>query len=681
MVKGTTIDIYLLNTFNTHNFIFIIRFYLRLLLVNVPGSTSFEDLRTINGVLCPTFKQACVELHLVQDDNEWIHAFNEAQLFSSGTSLRNLFVVALTFANLSLPVDLWETFCYSICDDLEHHLQQLFPDNPFYLTDNTESFYNGSPILDYGLYLIDNKLKQQGSALSNYPMPPYEHNWSEALMSSTLTLESANDFINEQRSYDFNSETNTYQSRYALFNEDQRTAFDRIVEQIESGNSINRCFFLHGPAGTGKTFVYNTIANYFRGSNQIVLCVASSGIAALLLTGGRTSHSRFKIPLSIDEGSTCYIERGKPLAELIMETTLIIWDEVPMQHRYCFEAVDRTLRDIRQDDSLFGGIPVILGGDFAQIAPVIRHGDRTAIVAASIRQSFIWHHTEVIHLRVNMRIRGVSENDTHYKDWLYRITYSQEYQNSAIPLPPYIYNTTVLNDLISRVYPRRLLLNAIHRPDLLSKTAILTTRNNTVDELNAIILNRMPGNSLNLLSSDVAEYDNADGNELFQVTTEYMQTLNPNNFPPTRLSLKVGCVVMLLRNFNAPAGLCNGTRLIIKEIGSFVLKVAVLKNDDEAEEQIELIPRITLQSLDGEYPFILKRTQFPVKLSYAMTINKSQGQSLENVGIDLRHSAFTHGQLYVALSRSTNVDNISVLHNEESLSNTVENVVYPELLQ
>ena len=108
---------------------------------------------------------------------------------------------------------------------------------------------------------------------------------------------------------------------------------------------------------------------------------------------------------------------------------------------------------------------------------------------------------------------------------------------------------------------------------------------------------------------------------------------------------------MLLRNIDSKAGLCNGTRLVIKEIGSYVLKVAVMKAVENGTEQTELIARITLNTMEDEYPFILSRTQFPVNLSFVMTINKSQGQSLANVGIDLRYPAFTHGQLYVALSR------------------------------
>ena len=109
----------------------------------------------------------------------------------------------------------------------------------------------------------------------------------------------------------------------------------------------------------------------------------------------------------------------------------------------------------------------------------------------------------------------------------------------------------------------------------------------------------------------------------------------------------------------------------------------MLHEDGSENEQIEVIPRIQLSTLENEYPFILTRKQFPVKLSFAMTINKSQGQSLENVGIDLRNPTFTHGQLYVALSRSTNLKGIHVLQQPNS-DNTnysrIENIIYPELL-
>lgn len=111
-------------------------------------------------------------------------------------------------------------------------------------------------------------------------------------------------------------------------------------------------FFLDGPGGTGKTFVYNTILAKIRSIGNIALAVASSGIAAELLEGGRTAHSRFKIPIPILETSTCNISIQSSLAELIRNASIIIWDEAPMMHRYVFECVHRTFSDIMKNENL-----------------------------------------------------------------------------------------------------------------------------------------------------------------------------------------------------------------------------------------------------------------------------------------------------------------------------------------
>jgi ATP-dependent DNA helicase PIF1 len=110
------------------------------------------------------------------------------------------------------------------------------------------------------------------------------------------------------------------------------------------------------------------------------LAVASSGVASLLLPKGHTSHSRFKIPFDLNEIGVCSVKRGTMLAKLIKISTLIIWDEAPMTHRHCFEALDRTLWDILSDEQPgnaiipFGGKLFVLGGDFGQILPVVRKG-------------------------------------------------------------------------------------------------------------------------------------------------------------------------------------------------------------------------------------------------------------------------------------------------------------------
>lgn len=107
----------------------------------------------------------------------------------------------------------------------------------------------------------------------------------------------------------------------------------------------------------------NLLLAYVRSRQGIALAVASSGIASILLEGGRTSHSRFKIPIDIEYDSICAIKAQSSLAELMKRTSLIIWDEAPAQHRHCFEAVDRTLRDLRNSNTWFGGIVVVFAGN------------------------------------------------------------------------------------------------------------------------------------------------------------------------------------------------------------------------------------------------------------------------------------------------------------------------------
>jgi len=139
-----------------------------------------------------------------------------------------------------------------------------------------------------------------------------------------------------------------------------------------------------------------------------------------LIPGGRTAHSRFGIPIECFEDSTCNISQGSDLAELIIQTSLIIWDEAPMTHRYCFEALDRTLKDImrfKDPDSFnkpFGGKVVVFGGDFRQILPVIPGGTRQDIILSTINASYLWDSCKVFNLTKNMRLQtGASDCNYH----------------------------------------------------------------------------------------------------------------------------------------------------------------------------------------------------------------------------------------------------------------------------
>ncbi|KAH1154189.1 hypothetical protein GYH30_049719 [Glycine max] len=152
------------------------------------------------------------------------------------------------------------------------------------------------------------------------------------------------------------------------------------------------------------------LASSLRVDNKIVIMVASSGIASLLLPGGRTAHSKFKIPVPVFEDSTCNIHQGTQLAELLNQTSLIIWDEAPMAHKFCFKALDHSLRDIikhnSRDNKSFGGKVMVFGGDFRQILPVIPRGSRSDIVNATINSSYLWDYYQILRLTKNMLLQN-----------------------------------------------------------------------------------------------------------------------------------------------------------------------------------------------------------------------------------------------------------------------------------
>ena len=118
----------------------------------------------------------------------------------------------------------------------------------------------------------------------------------------------------------------------AIFNLDQATAFDAVLESVT--NNQGYLFFIHAAGGCGKTFLCNTIAAEVRKRGQVALCVASFRITTLLLDGERISYSRFKIPFSIDEDSVAGLRHNSYMFPVLQQTKVIIWDEVPMQHKY-----------------------------------------------------------------------------------------------------------------------------------------------------------------------------------------------------------------------------------------------------------------------------------------------------------------------------------------------------------
>ncbi|KAG5588794.1 hypothetical protein H5410_049228 [Solanum commersonii] len=211
-----------------------------------------------------------------------------------------------------------------------------------------------------------------------------------------------------------------------------------------------------------------------------------------------------------------------------------------------------------------------------------------------------------------------------------------------------------------------------------TERAILASRNDHVNKLNDKLIAMFPGESKIFNSFDSAEDDT---NNYYQ--EEYLNTLTPNGLPPHRLELKENAPIMLLRNLDPSNGLCNGTRMICRGFSQNVLQ-AEISSGHSATNHV-FLPRIQLSPPENEgYPFKFIRKQFPVRLCFAMTINKAQGQTIQNVGLYLPQHVFSHGQLYVALSRGISMSTTKVLVLTEQPKHQngtyTKNIVYKEVL-
>ncbi|CAN1298313.1 ATP-dependent DNA helicase PIF1 [Linum perenne] len=559
------------------------RYYLRVLLHIVKGCRSFEEIKTVNGVIYESFKETCYALGFLADDNEWHDCLQEVSTWASGRKL--------------------STTSNSLLSDELH--------------------------------------------------------WNEEEM------------------------RNMFHTNHDKLNAEQKLAFDMITTAAHEQNG--RCFFVEGPGGTGKTFLWKVISAKLRSEGKIVLCVATSGIAALLMEGGRTAHSRFHIQIKLTETSTCDVFHGTEVVELIQQTSLIIWDEAPMAHKYCMEALDRTLRDLRQDHSKnkaerpFGGISIVFGGDFRQILPVIKKGSRSEITGASLKKSYLWDHLTHIKLSQNMRL--MRSNSSHperqeiaaFDSWLKEIGDGVGCSvlgeaNIVIPADLMVQkHIDPIQDIVDVAY--------------LADIAVLAPHHDMVHKVNAHMLSRIPGEETTYLSSDYI--DNEKGKQSVtdpEFPVEMLNSLQVPGFPDHEIKLKVGVPIILLRNIDQSAGLCNGTRMVVKLLGQWFIEAQIISGSNLGESVF--LPRMTLTTEYSSLNIVLSRRQYPIAICFAMTINKSQGQTLQQVGLCLQHQVFSHGQLYVALSRVTTRSGLKILSCDSDGNHlkTMQNIVYKEIL-
>ncbi|KAH1111401.1 hypothetical protein GYH30_009967 [Glycine max] len=430
--------------------------------------------------------------------------------------------------------------------------------------------------------------------------------------------------------------------------------------------------------GTGKTYIWRTLATSLKANNQIFIMVVSSGIAS---------------PIPIFEDSTCNIHQGSQSADLLNQTSLIIWDEAPMAHKFCFEALNQSLIDIIQQKNnsnhIFGGKVIVFGGDFQQILPVIPRGSRSDIINATINSSYLWSCCEVLRLTKNMRLKAnlqsIDDQETAtFAKWILDIGDGIiGYENdgyATVEIPNDLLITKYDNPIDAIVKSRFPDLCQHHNnPEFFKCRAILASTNETVEEVNAYILSLIPGQHMEYLSYDVGDKSKSIDSFYFQsITIEFLNSLTTSSLASHSIKLKIGCPIMLLRNLDQTQGLCNGTRLIVTKLAKHVIAAEIISGKNLGHNVY--IPRMSMSPSQSPWPFKLLRRQFLIMLSYAMTINKSQGQSLSMVGLYLPKPVFSHGQLYVVLLKVNSRKGLKILiHDKDQKSMTsTTNVVSKE---
>jgi ATP-dependent DNA helicase PIF1 len=211
---------------------------------------------------------------------------------------------------------------------------------------------------------------------------------------------------------------------------------------------------------------------------------------------------------------------------------------------------------------------------------------------------------------------------------------------------------------------------------------ILAPKNTDVNEVNNAILESLSeelhmylnANSLTLTEEGANATARVSMNSLYSV--EFLNTLQFSDIANHKLELKMGVLILLLRNFNQSIGLCNGTKLIVKRLGQRVIEAEIITGNN-VDKRV-FIPRIIMSPSGIDWPFVLRRRQFPVRMAFAITINKSPSQTLNNIKIYLSSPVYSHGQLYVAISQVTSNANIKIFNDQDGY---MQNVVYKEVLE
>jgi len=432
-------------------------------------------------------------------------------------------------------------------------------------------------------------------------------------------------------------------------NDSQSIAVQRILDGIHAGQ---RCFFLNGCAGAGKTYVVKHLITKLRSIGFRVLSSAYSGIAASLIPGAVTAHRLFGLPTD-DEQFSSTIGENTFAYKLLKRATAFIIDECSMLNSKYLEAIDLLLQKSTGDSRPFGNRLIILTGDFRQCAPIVRGGQLADVIDASIARSQLFQHFSVHSLDVAVRF-----DCPFWASFLLDVAQGKgellpDYGHTAVSIPPqfavpHVRYTTATDS---------------------SALQYCATHHESVWVWNTRTLHTFYRND------DIVSLRAHYSYEGQSTSRHYFPDVEQGSFPNIphhELDLAIGCPVMILRNILVSEGLVNGKLATVTGLGHGTVQISF----DGKEHSL---PRINF-TIKRSTGITIVRHQFPLQLAFGATISKLQGQTITNpLAVDLTSPCFAHGQLYVALSRTKSPKQLTVVTPTLQLQNVVYQAILPAL--
>lgn len=370
--------------------------------------------------------------------------------------------------------------------------------------------------------------------------------------------------------------------------------------------------FLTGPAGSGKTHVLNEYITFLREHGVAVGVTASTGIAATHMNG-LTIHSWSGIGVKdeITEKDIEKLVKRKYIRDRLIEAKVLIIDEISMLHHFRLDMIDDVCRAVRKVDEPFGGLQVVLSGDFFQLPPISRGSE----LAYFVHQSNVWQEMD---LKICYLEEQFRQDDDELLQILFDIRTNSVTEDTLEPL-----RKRYMRDVEGEIQPTK-----------------LYTHNADVDRINEKELEKLGGEEV--------WYD------MEGVGTEVLvDVLKRGCLAPEKLRLKDGAVVMFVKN-NFEEGYVNGTLGIVERFDTEGLPVVRTREG----KTVHVKKDVWIIAEDNE--ILAEIYQLPLRLAWAITIHKSQGMSLDAAEIDLSRS-FTPGMGYVALSRVRTLSGLKLM--------------------